>query len=210
LLPATVLKEELFWNNLVGVLSSEVDVSKILLTVQRGADTFGGQTDFKVNSIVDDDVEGVLEFLDFISVAHYVNHFVFVWLEDTVSLHDLPDAFFVLCKGSVLCVNLRLITNFDFFGVISEHFDIVVVNFTAVDRYDWANRHSDDCKHDRYGLALKFDKQWNADTVQDLCLQTYLHDLCGVGLDDTALDVGFVGCNALALVILGHNFKFGF
>jgi len=42
LLAATVLKEELFWNDLVGVLSSEVDVSQILLTVQRGADTFGG------------------------------------------------------------------------------------------------------------------------------------------------------------------------
>ena len=31
-----------------------------------------------------------------------------------------------------------------------------------------------------------------------------------MGLDDSILDVGFVGGDALALIILGHNFKFGF
>jgi len=155
-------------------------------------------------------VESVLEFLDFISVAHYVNYFVFVWLKDAVSLNNLPNAFFVFGKGGVLCVNLRLITDFDFFSVVSEHFNVVVVNIMSVDFYDRTDRHSDDCKHDRDGLSFKFDKQWNADTVQDLSLQTYFYDLCRVGLDYTALDVSFVACHALALIILGHNFKFRF
>ena len=112
-------------------------------------------------------MKGVLEFLDFISIAHYVDDFVFIWLKYAVSLYNFPDAFFVLGKGSVLCVNLGLVTDFNFLCVISKYFDVVVVNFSAVNCYDWAYRHRNDGKHYRDGLSLKFDEEWNADTVQD-------------------------------------------
>ena len=106
MLAATILQEELFGYDLVGVFGSEVNVFQILLAVQRRANTFSSQANFKVDSVVDDDVESVLEFLDFISIAYYIDNFVFVRLEDAVSLDDLPDAFFVFCKGSVLCIDL--------------------------------------------------------------------------------------------------------
>ncbi len=170
LLTAAILKEELLRYDLVRIFGSEVDVFQILLAVQRGTDTFCCQTDFEVNAVVNDDVEGILEFLDLISVAHYVDDFIFVWLEYAVSLYDLPDAFFVLGKGSVLCIDLGLVTDFDFLGVISQYFDVVVVNFSAVDCYNGAYRHRNDGKHDRDGFALKLDEERNADTVQDLRL----------------------------------------
>lgn len=57
-------------------------------------------------------------------------------------------------------------------------------------------------------LALKFDEERDADSVQDFCLQTEFDDLFRVRLDDSVLDVGLKGGNALALIVLGQNFKF--
>ena len=105
-LAATVLKEELLCDDFVGVLCSKINVTKILFAEKSRAGTFSLKINFKVDTVIDNDMKFVLELLNFISVAHNINNFFFVRLQDTVSLDNFPDGFFVLGKSSELGVNL--------------------------------------------------------------------------------------------------------
>ncbi len=87
----SVLQEELLGHNLVGVLSSEIDVAQVLLTEQSRACAFSLQINFKVNAIVYDNVQFVLELLHFISIANNVNHLFFVRLKDAMTLNNFPN-----------------------------------------------------------------------------------------------------------------------
>ena len=114
-LSATVLKEELSGNMFVGVLSSEVNIPgeiglwlviNSLLAVESSSNTFGLELNLYVNAVIDDDVKGILELLNFISRAYDSDLLFFFSLDDAVALNYFPDRVLVLGKGGVLSVNL--------------------------------------------------------------------------------------------------------
>lgn len=124
----------------MGILCSKIDVLEVLLAEERRADTFGLQIDFEVDTVVNNDVEFVLELLYFISVANNVYYFFFVRLENTVSLHHFPDGLLVLGEGCVLCINFGFVGDSDFLCVISKHLDIAVIDILTVNSDYWADR----------------------------------------------------------------------
>ena len=93
----------------MGVFCLKVDNVERVLAVESGACSFGPESHFKINSVVDDDVESILEFLNFVSIANYIDLTFIVWLKHSVPLDDLPDALLVLCEGGILSRNLRFI-----------------------------------------------------------------------------------------------------
>lgn len=123
----------------MSILSTEIDVCKILLAVKSRTDTFSLEINLKICTIVYDNVQGVVELLDLICIANNVNHFVFVWLKHTVSLDNFPNAFFIFSKSGVLSVDLRLVANLYLFSVITKDFHVVIVNLCSVDCNDGAN-----------------------------------------------------------------------
>ena len=99
----------------VGVLSSEVNIPgeiglwlviNSLLAVESSSNTFGLELNLYVNAVIDDDVKGILELLNFISRAYDSDLLFFFSLDDAVALNYFPDRVLVLGKGGVLSVNL--------------------------------------------------------------------------------------------------------
>jgi len=90
----------------MGVFCTKVDCLERVFTVQGRTYTFCSESDFKIHSIIDDDVKSVLELLDLIGVTNNLNLALITRLEYSLSLDDLPDAFFLLGEGRVLSWDL--------------------------------------------------------------------------------------------------------
>ena len=56
LLSASVFKEKLPWNILVGVLGSEVDVFEVFLAEKGGSNTLGSEAYLKIHAVIDNDM----------------------------------------------------------------------------------------------------------------------------------------------------------
>lgn len=73
-----------------------------MLAVKCGSFSSCFKSNLKIDTIIDNDMKGVSELLDFIAVADYFNLTNVIRLEDSVSLDDLPDAFFCFGESCVL------------------------------------------------------------------------------------------------------------
>lgn len=115
LLATTILEEELFGNDSVGVLSTKIDVPggsiHQWLAPESMPCTFGKQVNFQINTIVYDDVQLVLELLNFVSLADNIDNLLLVGFQDPVALDDLPNAILVLGESSEFSVDARLVRN---------------------------------------------------------------------------------------------------
>lgn len=89
-----------------------------LFAEESVASAFRLKVNFEVNTIINDDVKLVLEFLNFISVTADIDYFLFIGFEDTVSLDYFPDRFFIFGEGGVLSIDLRLILDSDLLVLI--------------------------------------------------------------------------------------------
>lgn len=198
-LATSVLKEELFGNILVSVLSTEIYTSLVFESLAREgvSNTFSSEVNLFVLTVVDDNVKGVLEFLNFISITDHLDHLGLVGFEDSMALDDLPDTLLQLCKGGVLGFDLRFILDADSLGVVSEDTDVSVVNVGLVYLDDGSDRLSHDVEEHWHGVTLKLDEHANADCLKNLCSQLESDSACRVGLDHTTHDVSFVGTNSL-------------
>jgi hypothetical protein len=108
----------------VGVFSSKVDVLALLQLFAEesipGAPRM--QIDLQVDSVVDDDVEFVLELLHLIGIAADINHLLLVGLEDAVALDDFPDGLLVFGESCVFGVDLGLILDSDLLILVLQNF----------------------------------------------------------------------------------------
>jgi hypothetical protein len=95
----------------MGVLSRKVNQVQIILAVEGRARSLCPQCHLQVYSIIYNDVEGILELLDLVSIAHHLNFLFVIWLEDAMSLYDFPNALLVLGESSILSQHRRLIPN---------------------------------------------------------------------------------------------------
>jgi len=77
-------------------------------------------------------MESVLELLHFIGIADHFDLPLVIWLEDSVSLNDLPNALFLFGEGSVLGWDFRLVLDGQFLCVILQNLHITVVKLLFV------------------------------------------------------------------------------
>jgi len=139
LLAASVLEEVLLWHNPVGVFSSEINVFHVLLAMQGITGTLCCEANLEIDTIVNNDVKSICELLDFISIADDIHNLFFVWLQDTMALNDLPNAFLQFSEGSVFRINLTLVANTDFLHFILKDLNVSIVNFSTINSYDGAD-----------------------------------------------------------------------
>lgn len=119
----------------MGVFCLKVDSGETVLAVESRTCSFGPEGYFKINSVVDDNMESILEFLNFVSIANYVNLTLIVWLKHSVPLNDLPDALLVFCEGGVLSRNLRLILDSKFLSLVCKHLHAAVIKLISISLY---------------------------------------------------------------------------
>lgn len=119
----------------MSVFRLKVDKAETVLAVESRACSFGPESYFKINSVVDDNMESILEFLNFVSIANHVNLTLIVWLKHSVPLDDLPDALLVFGEGCVLSWNLRLILDSKFFSLVCKHLHTTVIKLISVGLY---------------------------------------------------------------------------
>ena len=62
----------------MGILNPKVDVWKAFFTEESWANTTSLKANLEIHTIVDDDMEGVLEALDFVGITHNFDDFVLV------------------------------------------------------------------------------------------------------------------------------------
>jgi hypothetical protein len=75
---------------------------------------------------------------DVIGAAYDLNLSFIVWLEDSMSLDNFPDAFFLFGESSVLSWNFGLILDLKLLGNIFENIDISVVEHFLVSLNIWS------------------------------------------------------------------------
>ncbi len=69
--------------------------------------------DFYIHTIVDDNVKGVLELLDFVSHTAHCDGLLILGCDYTIALDYLPPRVLVLSKGCVLGINLANVCNLE-------------------------------------------------------------------------------------------------
>jgi hypothetical protein len=206
LLSSSVLKEEFFGDVLMGILSSEIDNLKLLLAIKSGSFTSCFKSNFKINTVIDDDMKGVGELLDFIAVADYFNLTNVVWLEDSVSLDDLPDGFFCFGESGVLGWDSGVVFDFELLGNILKHINILIIKHILISINSWSSRLSQDRKHWWNLMTFDLNKEWDSDIAKDFCSQGDVHNLSAVWWNDASFFVGSIDSNSLGCLILRDDF----
>jgi hypothetical protein len=191
------------------VLSSKVNVFEVLLAVQGRALTFGLKVDFEVHTIVNDDVQLVLELLNLISVATNIDNLLLVGLKDAMALDDLPDRLLVLGEGSELGVNLRLVGDADLLIVVLQNIFISVFDVLSIDCYNGADREREKLKSHWDGHSLKFDVEGHANYTKDLSLEADVDDLLLSRLDHSSPNIRFEESDSPGGLLLGRDLPLG-
>ena len=196
---------------LVCVLSTKVDIPgefglwlilKPLLAVECSADTFGPELHFNVHAVIHDDVEGVLELLDFISRAYDSDLPFLLGLDDAVAFNHLPNGVLVLGEGGVLSVNLADVGDREFLTLVFEYVNRSEIELLSVELDIRTARRSQNQHHYGNIVTVELDDEVCADWAQNLCLKLHVHDLSTMRLDDPTPHVDVIGSDTLRLVIL--------
>jgi hypothetical protein len=123
----------------MSILSAKIDCLQNLLTEKCGSFSSCFKLDFKINTIVDNDVKSITVLCDVIGVTHDFNLTFIIWLEDSVSLNDFPDALFLFGESRVLSWNLGLILDLKLLGNIFKNIDISIVKYFLVSLNIWSS-----------------------------------------------------------------------
>ena len=151
----------------------------------------------------------VRELLNFIRAAKNVDLLRLAWFQNVVSLDNFPDAFLLLCKGGVLCFNLRSVSDLD--GPLQgrQDLDVSEVKLFVVQLDDGTRRLSVDCQHDWDLEAINLNIGLDIQLVQNLSPKREIYNLSLVWRDFTFLDISLESCNPLRSLILCYDFKSG-
>jgi hypothetical protein len=113
LFPSSIFKEKFFCNVLMCIFGSKTYNFKIwCFAIESWPYTFSFKWYFKVLAIVDNNVKSILKFHYLICITNNFNLSSLIWLQNSMSLNDLPDAFFLFSKSSVFSLNLWIICDF--------------------------------------------------------------------------------------------------
>jgi len=123
----------------MGVLSSKIDNLEWLFAIKSRSFTSGFKLDFKIDTIVDDDMKSITVLCDIVGVTDYFNLTFIVRLKNSMSLNNFPDALFLFCKSCVLSWNLRLVLDLKLLGNILEYLNILVVKNFLVSFDVWSS-----------------------------------------------------------------------
>jgi hypothetical protein len=114
----------------MSVFGAEVDLAQVsLLTEKCGTLASSSQSNFKVLTIVDDDVKRVSELHDFVSIANYLNLSFFIRFQLTISLYDFPNSVLQLRESRVLSYDLRFVVNLECLWYIFQNSDVSPIEF---------------------------------------------------------------------------------
>ena len=123
----------------MSVLSAKINELEIVFAVERSAKALRSKRHLQVDSVIDDDMESVREFLGLIRITDHINDFFFVGLENPMTLNDFPNGLLKLGEGGVLGVNFALIANSNSFVIVLENVNRSVVNFCTIYSYNWTD-----------------------------------------------------------------------
>ena len=208
-LATTVLEEELARHSLVGVLSAEVNNAHGDLSGECVAATSSSQLYFNIHTVVDDDVERILELHHFISHAAHRDSLLLFGLDDAVALNDLPDSVSVFREGGVLCVDLADVGDLEGITLFLQYCDLTEVELLLVKLDVRATRRGKDQHHDLVGVTIDLHDEVRADWAKNLRLELHIYNLGLVWLNHTAPHVDIIDGHALALLVLRLDLKSG-
>ena len=184
-LSASIFEEELSWDIFVGVFCTKVDVFEIFLAPEGRSGTFSSESYLKVHSIVDDDMQGICESLNFISSADYFDKFIFFRLEYAMPLYNLPNTFFVLGKSRIFCINLGLVLDSDLLDVVSQNFNCAIIELILIYRDYGSDRVSYDDNHRVDVVSIKFNDEVGSHCTKYFGLELQIYCLSLPRLYDT-------------------------
>ena len=143
----------------MSVLCTEVDVGhrSLRVNVQSVADAFSAKLDLDIHAVVDDNVKGVLKFLNFISHTANCDSFLILGCNDTIALNHLPPRVLVLGKGCVLGINLAHVCDLKALSFVLKDCDLAKIELLFVQFDIWAARRGQNKHHDLTAMAIDFD-----------------------------------------------------
>ena len=120
--------------SLVSVLSTEIDVGhrRLGVHIESVANALSLELDLDIHTIVDNNVESVLESLNFIGNTTHRDGLLFLGLDHAIPLDHLPDRVLVLGERGIFGVNLTYIRDFECLAFVNKHFDLSKVQFLLV------------------------------------------------------------------------------
>ena len=123
----------------MGVLSTKIDNLEWLFAIKSRSFTSSFKLDFKIDTVVDDDMKSITVLCDIVGVTDNFNFTFIVRLKSSMSLNNFPDALFLFGECCVLSWNLGLIRDLKLLGNILEYFNILVVKNFLISFDVWSS-----------------------------------------------------------------------
>jgi hypothetical protein len=165
LLSASVLEEEFLGDILVSILGSKINNFQWLLAVKSRSFASCFEGNFKIHTVVDDDVKRIGELLNLVSVTDNLNLTFITRLENSVSLDDLPDTFFLLGESCIFGWDLGVVSDFECFSDILENVNILIIKNLLISINCWSGRHGQNRKHWWNLMSFDLHEKWNSNIL---------------------------------------------
>jgi hypothetical protein len=123
----------------MGVLSTKIDNLEWLFAIKSRSFTSSFKLDFKIDTVVDDDMKSITVLCDIVGVTDNFDFTFIVRLKNPMSLNNFPDALFLFGECCVLSWNLGFIRDLKLLCNILEYFNILVVKNFLISFDVWSS-----------------------------------------------------------------------
>jgi hypothetical protein len=135
---SSILDKNLFDCCLESVDVAEIQLFKIIITVNCGTNASSFQNDIFILTVLDDEVENIVEFRGIVSVANDIELQFFSRFQKRMLNFGFEDGYFLSGKGMEFSFDFRIVNDGHFQGVIFQDFNLTEIEFFRSDSHFWA------------------------------------------------------------------------
>jgi len=189
----------------MSILCAKVDCTKRCFAGKRRTLSFSPQGNFQVCTVINNDVQRVLELGNFVSITNHLNFSLFIRLKNTMPLDHFPNTVFPFRKCGVLCWDLRLVPDGELPSLILQRCYCSIVKLVKVMLNNWSSRCGQYSDHKGDMVALYFDVKWDPNSAQDFSFEGYVDNLGAPRINDATALICSVDGYPLRLIILRND-----